>query len=145
MNVSFVLPILLLGAASGSWSESWSASWTAIDNGLPSAAFGVSRLTIDPTTPTTLYSLTNSGSIFKSTDAAASWKPVNGVVGVNLLAADPQNSGTIYAATGHGIVKSVNGGETWAADIGLSAWNVTSLDIDPVTPTTLYALAGGGI
>src|SRR5713101_331401 len=89
------------------------ASWSMKSTGLPSAFLGVAALTIDPATPSTLYARSSSGSIFRSTDGAGSWKPINGIGAVNTLVIDLRNSSTIYAATGHGIFKSKNGGESW--------------------------------
>lgn len=91
-------------------------TWIAANAGIPSASFGVARLTIDPATPSTLYAVTNLGTIFKSTDSAGSWNPVRGVTGVGFLAIDPRNTSTLYAASPtSGIFKSTDGGATWSA------------------------------
>ena len=59
---------------------------------------------------------------------------------------DPKKSSTIYAATGHGIVKSANGGASWTgSSAGLTDSFATKLVIDPVNPSTLYALASNTI
>ena len=61
--------------------------------------------------------------------------------GVSSSAIDPQNPGTIYAATNAGLVKTTNGGANWsAADSGLPTGFVpSSLAVDPQTPSTIYA------
>jgi photosystem II stability/assembly factor-like uncharacterized protein len=133
-----MMPLLTLGPLFG-------AGWTPINAGLPSSFFGITALTVDPSAPSTLYATTPGGSLFKSTDAAASWKAVGGVVGLSFLAIDPTNSSTIYAATQHGIVKSTDGGEKWNAAKRNPANNCFMLVIDPVTPTTVYGLSYGQI
>jgi photosystem II stability/assembly factor-like uncharacterized protein len=152
-------------------------TWRAINNGLLAGAdapiagqifpvLSISALSIDPTTPTTLYALTGAG-LFKTTDAGATWsalaEPAWGNVSAcpNVIAVDPKTSGTLYIAggvggggawggacegvTGGGIYKSTDGGGTWSFNqLDQSEENaVFSIAIDPLTPTTLYASAGG--
>jgi len=116
------------------------ASWRPVNAGLPVATHGVRTLVFDPVTPSTVYALTATGSLFKSTDAGGRWDAINGASGVNSLVVDPQRS-ILYAATRTGsVLKSVDGGETWVgANNGLPAdrywW---SLIVDPMKPSTLY-------
>lgn len=130
--------LLTGGPASG-------ASWTLTNAGLPHSFFGISMLTVDPSTPSTLYAFAPQAGMFKSTDAAASWKVVNGLAGLYFLAIDPNNSSTIYAATQNGIAKSIDGGATWNAANGNLTDNCFMLAIDPITSTTVYGLSNGGI
>lgn len=122
-----------------------SAVWTPVNAGLPYSFFGITTLTVDPSTPSTLYAMAPRGGLFKSIDAAASWKAVIGVVGLSFLAIDPNNSSTIYAATQYGVAKSIDGGESWNAAIGNLTDNCFMLAIDPVTSTTVYGLCSGGM
>jgi photosystem II stability/assembly factor-like uncharacterized protein len=85
-------------------------------------------LLIHPTTPNVMWAGGVAGGIWKSTDGGDSWTPkadllVN--IAVNSMVLDPRNSNTIYAGTGEGyfsidgvrgagILKSTDGGETWA-------------------------------
>ena len=128
----------MLGPLSG-------ATWAPINNGLPSAFFGLTALTVDPSATSTLYAITTLGSLYKSSDAAANWKPVSGIVGLSFVAIDPKNSSTIYAATQHGVVKSVDGGENWSGANGNLTDNFSMLAIDPGMPATVYGLNRGGI
>ncbi len=121
------------------------ASWTPINAGLSNSFFGITALTVDPSTPSTVYAIASGGSLFKSIDAAASWKPVSGIAGLTFLAIDPTNSSTIYAATQHGIVRTTDGGGTWNAANGNLTDNCFLLAIDPITPTTVYGLSFGYI
>jgi photosystem II stability/assembly factor-like uncharacterized protein len=79
-------------------------------------------------------------------DGAASWTPVGGIGGATVIAVDPQKTSTIYAVTGHGVLKSTDGGANWrSANSGLADIPVSLLVIDPVTTATLYAVTSGGI
>jgi hypothetical protein len=85
-------------------------------------------LLIHPTTPNVMWAGAVAGGIWKSTDAGNTWVPkadllVN--IAVNSMVLDPRNANTIYAGTGEGyfnldgvrgagILKSTDGGETWA-------------------------------
>ena len=83
---------------------------------------------IHPTTPTTMWASAVGGGIWKSLDAGASWTPKADLllnIAVNSMVLDPRNPDIIYAGTGEGffngdalrgagILKSTDGGETWA-------------------------------
>src|SRR5258706_14336275 len=121
----------------------WGATWAPVNTGLPASSFRITALTADPQVPSTLYALTTWGTIFKSTDRAAAWSPIGGLVGVNWLVLDPKHSSTIYGATSHGILKSTDGGASWImANTGLGDSNlfVNMLAIDPVNPSNVYPL-----
>ena len=119
-------------------------TWHRADTGLPERAF-VTSIAIDPITTSTLYASVWGAVIYKSTDGGNSWSRLAGGGGPK-LAIDPQNTSTIYTYTGSGNVsRSTDAGVTWAnrsAGIPANA-ALTSLVIDPITPTTLYA--GGGL
>src|SRR5437667_11557202 len=137
----FGLAAALLVLSSGS---TWGASWREMNSGLPSAVAGASGLAIDPATPSTLYSWGSNGVLFKSTDGAATWKIVNGIAGVLWLGVHPKNSSTIYAGTIHGLVKSTNGGASWASpSIAPVTFFVGSTVLDPQDSDTLYAVGSG--
>jgi photosystem II stability/assembly factor-like uncharacterized protein len=104
--------------------------------------------------------------LVKSTDAGESWTAIQPDLTVDYpitsVAVDPANSSTIYASylpqsftagespTG-GVFKSTDGGKTWNAyQQGMPAtFFVTALTIDPLTPSTIYAVVksnkGGGV
>jgi photosystem II stability/assembly factor-like uncharacterized protein len=127
--------------ASGSTSE-----WSEIGSGLPRTIAAVKSLAIDPASPSTLYAVDARGRLFKTIDSGGSWKLRGSVVGVNFFVADPTDSSIIYAATQRGVLKSTDGGESWArADRGLASDYSTTIAIDPLAPATLYALTTQGI
>ncbi|MEO0898882.1 MAG: T9SS type A sorting domain-containing protein [Bacteroidota bacterium] len=77
----------------------------------------------------TIFAGSNSGGLWKSTDGGLSWLCKTDhlripAMGVNSIAGDPNNSNVLYIATGNsttafgetygqGVLKSVDGGETW--------------------------------
>jgi photosystem II stability/assembly factor-like uncharacterized protein len=127
------------------------ASWSAISFG----AAGVCRgLVVDSVHPGTLYAVGGyAHGVCRSTDGGATWTLVNAKVGLGgntdlllLLAPDPFDARTLYAATAFGFYKSTNGGVSWSlANSGLP--QVTDfavglrdrgLALDPQNPGTLY-------
>jgi photosystem II stability/assembly factor-like uncharacterized protein len=112
--------------------------WVDVSSGLNGTVPGVGQLVIDHVTGNTLYALTSSGSIFKSTDGGSSWTTLGNIVGVNFLALDPTSPSIVYAGTAIGVFKSTDGGESWAS-AGLAGTPIGVLAIDPTTPSTLYA------
>ncbi len=83
----------------------------------------IARLVIAATRPEAIYVTVNrygSTSIYKSTDAGASWHATGGRRGVfpsrgwpTALAVDPQEPKTVYAAIDQTVVKTTNAGASW--------------------------------
>src|SRR5215470_14233085 len=88
------------------------ATWTGINAGLPATGVRVGSIAVAPKTPSTIYARAigadGSGSLFKSTDGAASWKAISNIVGVNAVVVDAQSSSVASAPTIHRICKSKN-------------------------------------
>jgi photosystem II stability/assembly factor-like uncharacterized protein len=142
-------------------------TWTAANTGL--RAGYTFTLGIDPLTPTTLYAVSFdresiwgggdwriTGQVFKSTDGANNWILVyTAAPAINLsvypegkrLAIDPVAPGTVFAAVGAEVVKTLDGGTTWSkVNPGLVGYpEVPSLVIDPLIPSTLYAVTDSGV
>lgn len=118
-------------------------SWSWATAGL---GFGkwIHDLAADPAKQSTLYAATSAG-LRKSTTAGASWTLADAgtnTATVDALAIDPTDSAVIYAATwDNGVYKSVNGGMSWrpAGTRTIGEPSVTSLAIDPKSPSNLYA------
>lgn len=65
----------------------------------------VRSIVIHPTQPTTLFVGAVAGGVWTSTDAGATWRPVNDFMGnlaVSTLAMSPADPSVIYAGTGEG-------------------------------------------
>ncbi len=128
-------------------------SWVAANDGLLGEL--VQALTIHPQRRATLHAGTFGDGVFRSTDAGAKWTSIDsGLPGfpiVRAVAIDTPTPDTLYAAAGQ-VFKSTDCGNVWA-ELG-SQWTqkgvvskptVWSLDIDPLTPTTLYAGTTSGV
>ena len=64
---------------------------------------------------------------------------------VDVLAFDPSQPGTVYAATYGGVFRSEDHGATWtSASFGLAAFQVSHIEVDPLHPGTVYAVTQRG-
>lgn len=103
----------------------------------PSAVTGrVTAVAVDPGNPNVLYIGGAQGGVWKSSDAGASWSPRSDdqcSLAIGSLAIDPVNPNIIYAGTGEanlsadsyygcGILRSTDGGTTWA-QLGASVFD----------------------
>jgi len=73
---------------------------------------------------------------------SSSWQQTNGPLGgdVAALAIDRSNSQNIYAVTGGGVFKTINGGNSWSAvNTGMTGRWLSSVVIDPNNSSTIYA------
>jgi photosystem II stability/assembly factor-like uncharacterized protein len=151
------------------WNEIGHASWVAASAALgPNGRYGFpGALILDPQNPDTLYVIAIAQGapgccrtdVFKSTDGGMSWGMAASWQGndVTLLAMDPENSSTLYAAGTERstISKSTDGGVTWK-DFPLPPeaiptgddddWAIlTSMAIDSRNSDIVYASGSGGI
>src|SRR5262249_7407447 len=77
--------------------------------------------------------------VFKSSDAALSWRGVNTGLSVTTgssLAVDPSTSTTIYAGTPIGVFKSGDGGRRWSR---IARGVVGAVVVDPRNPKVVLA------
>jgi len=134
----------------------------------------VSALALAPSRPEAIYAITGDfgpvsstpadgrTTIYKSNDAGTTWQAttvVRGSVAPTVLAVDPRDPTTVYAAIGAKVMKTTNAGKTWQpiahglpiSDTRgtcqcLSQGGVTALAVDPRRSGTVYAaLTQGGI
>ena len=125
---------------------SWANANTGINFGNPGA------ITIDPETPTTLYTVAGGGGVFKSTNGAANWSPVNNGLPSTptsiALAIDPTATSTLYVGTAaSGVFKTSDGGASWSAvnnGPSLTTANMGSLAIVPTSTATVFAGTSDG-
>jgi uncharacterized protein (TIGR03437 family) len=121
------------------------ASWTAINNGLlPSlnpatnkSEFNVNQIWIDPKSPAVLFAYTsyNGRSLFRSTDAGASWTQSLSLANFDgFLAFDPFTPGTIYVDRS----KSTDEGQTWIPFSSPGTFPDGQIVPDPFHQGTLY-------
>jgi photosystem II stability/assembly factor-like uncharacterized protein len=128
------------------------ASWSALNtNFLPR---NVLALAISASTPHTLYVLTGGcflrencfAHLYTSTNAGESWTGVGNDLFAffTFLVIDPTNPVILYAGKEREIIKSVDGGATWATLPGFGSVTLSFI-VDPRNPTTLYASTDGGL
>jgi hypothetical protein len=131
-------------------------TWSPVDAGIFDPVTGtgpvdVESIAIDPRNPSILIAGSLFSEIFRSVDGGANWQSVT--FGGNSLGLqtpsivfDPTNSSKVYAATSSGLLRSADGGSTWAF-AGNAGVPFYALAIDPTAPATLYAgdATGSGI
>ena len=121
----------------------------------------VRSLLVHPTNPDTMFTASVSGGIWRSDDAAGSWRPVDDFMGnlvVSSMVMDPRDPNIIYAGTGEiyhnydalhggGIFKSTDGGVTWAQLSATATDQAFFLGVGRLAMSadgrTLVAAAGG--
>lgn len=127
----------------------YGSTWTAINTGLSHPENGrIHAILIDPSNSAVLYAgeyadgLPGAG-VFKSTDAGATWNELTASLSsrdVHNMAMDPNNSQTIYAATGvrcGSVWKTIDGGASWTRGVGLPCDPIAVL-VDPSNTNILY-------
>jgi len=131
-------------------SADWGETWSVRNTGLGSLT--INALGINRANPSMLHAAT-AGGLFKSSDGGSSWSPVGPKLSdpvFRSVASDPVVSTTHYAADAVWVAKTVDSGETWTYST-VGGDYVTSLLVDPATPSTLYAgvfhatPTGGGV
>lgn len=97
----------------------------------------IGSLKIDPIHSNIIYVSTARG-VLKSADGGKSWFET-GLDRQALLAIDPNDSSTLYAAiSGQGLLRSTDGGDSWS-ETGLQNRFISSLAIDPSNSDVIYA------
>jgi hypothetical protein len=84
-----------------------------------------------------VMAMVGTGALRAATNVWTTLGPASGPV--TAIAIDPQNSGTVYAATGAGLFRTADSGASWSALKPGPPCCISTLVIDPQTPTTIYA------
>jgi photosystem II stability/assembly factor-like uncharacterized protein len=138
------------------YSKNAGREWEERMNGMKEVHI-VTSIAINPKDPTILYGGTTGG-VYRSDDAAMSWKRINtGLIpeselmasmalGVNAIEINRTNPDVVYAGTTKGLFRTENKGEAWER-IGQSLSDpfISSLLIHPTEPSMLYIGGPAGV
>ncbi|NMO14309.1 hypothetical protein HPC49_13635 [Pyxidicoccus fallax] len=116
----------------------------------------VRDIVIDPVNPSIIYVAFSGGGVWKTTDGGATWTPRSETLGslsTGSLAMDPNNNNTLYLGlgdpfdgTGIGLVKSIDGGNTWFNPVYLgSATEIPDLIVAPGNSNIVLATTNAGL
>ncbi|HSD71809.1 MAG TPA: YCF48-related protein [Thermoanaerobaculia bacterium] len=98
----------------------------------------VRSLAIDATNPAVLFAGSAEG-VHESLDGGNTWSVVPGSPETNVVAIDPNDRATLYAA-GRSVLRTTNGGQTWLLRSPRdTASYIAALVIDPNNPRRLFA------
>ena len=137
----------------------YAGAWTALGaTGLPTTSLFLRGVSAAKTNASIIGVVANSGRVFLTSNGGGAWTtptalPNNGF-SLSSIAFDPTNSNTIYVTsvapdqTKNHVWKSTNFGASWTTiDAGgfPTGIPVNSIQVDPITPTTLYAAAHLGV
>ena len=128
-------------------------TWMVANTGLQSNY--VYQLVSVPTDPQAFYAVAGNGRLFKTTDGAQSWRPIDATfyafegadtplagASLNTIIVDPKNPLTLYAQVYSyvaGLFKSTDGGVTWYSAATPLPMNLAALPVfNPQAPSTMY-------
>ena len=113
----------------------------------------VTAILIHPTNPEIVYAGAAQGGLWKTTDGGGTWIPLSDQqpsLSIGAMAFDPTNPEIIYVGTGEphssdsfagqGILKTTNGGGTWAhlGSNDFSGMAISDVAVSPADPNTLF-------
>ena len=137
-------------------------SWLKLDTG-SFFKISVSTIAVDPLVPSRVFAagigyvtctpipcgVPAFATTLRSLDGGASWTTMTGLAGnfVRAFAATPGLPARVFAGTaGNGVFESADGGVIWtAANDGLGLASISSLVIDPVLPSLIFAGTAQGV
>jgi len=126
------------------WSQKNSGlKWKNISN----CCADIPQVEVDPNNGRIVYVLLPNRIIYRSSDAAESWKPANTGLKftkeVHALKIDPKDSMALYAGGANGIVRTINAGKNWRSRrCGCYIW---SFAINPVDSREVYGVGEGAL
>ena len=160
------------GTMSGAYkSTDGGRSWTNKVSGMPASEWGkfthsVNSVLIDPNNSNRLLALfgdrryfntgscKNFGAVYESTDAGENWTlkgrldpgKTGGEVNVTTASFAAGSSTVVFASvSGYGVMKSTNGGATWAgSNSGLPTADVSGVAVHPANVNVLWVSLGAG-
>jgi photosystem II stability/assembly factor-like uncharacterized protein len=134
--------VVLTGSGRGIHrTEDAGATWAPANLGIREVY--PSSLAVDPTDPSVVFAASMQG-LFESRDGGGSWSgPIPGSPGATVVAFDPSNRSTLYAAgIENGVSKSTDGGRQWQNN-GTPTDQIADLVIDPSNSRRVLAAYRG--
>ena len=137
------------------WPPTADAQWEALH---PGGGGQIQDIQLDPSEPGRLYTLSDVDGLYRSDNYGASFRSLNENLHTDATAAlaiDPSDSDRLFLGTARGVLRSSDGGSTWApmADtekllggdpndrtgiVAQTGINVAAIEIDPVEPDRVY-------
>jgi photosystem II stability/assembly factor-like uncharacterized protein len=151
---------LLRGSITRLPTESGPIGGAAATNIGPANVAGrVAAVAVDPANPSVVYRGTAGGGVWKTIDGGVKWTPLTdnlGNLSIGAIALAPSSPSTVYVGTGEGvmsvdgidgigIIKSTDGGVTWALPVSVSARKFFALSVHPAKPNEILAGTSAGI
>ncbi|MBN9663465.1 MAG: SBBP repeat-containing protein [Acidobacteria bacterium] len=117
-------------------------TWTPLNAGPFDEIYN--SIHVDENNPSIIYASSVFSGSYRSTDGGASWQPMRGGLSPYTRAYEFRSStaapGVVYAATGTGIYRSLNYGQTWSQpSADLSNHIIVSLALNPLDKNVLYS------
>lgn len=154
----------------GSSSENWVYKGPFHDNAYDDRPYLgiVNSVAVDPTNHNILFAGSNTAGLYKSINGGSTWKSVTDELlisglGVESIAISPEDTNIIYAVTGSssngygnwslGVIKSIDGGETWFTTVDSQSESIhpnfkfsnkKGLDIIMIDPLNSERIIVGG-
>ena len=153
-----LLPVLLLAASGTAMAQSPFDSLNFRSIGPAATGGRIHDIEVDPTDPAVIYIAAATGGVWKSTNHATSWRPLDrlpeNVFGdLAIFAGDPkiiwagsgEQNNRQSSSWGSGIYRSSDGGETWT-HLGLeNTASIGRVRLHPTDPNTAYVAAVGNL
>lgn len=149
--------LLYLGTSDGQIfrSNDGARTWQRLRPGLERRGLSIDHIVIDPRNPSTIYAgawavaRDEQGGVFKSDDAGAHWKVLDGTKGLSVrsLAIAPSDSSFLIAGSANddpklnGVYRSTDAGKRWEriSPVGdKEIHNIESVAIDPRSTSIIY-------
>ncbi|MHB8573945.1 MAG: WD40/YVTN/BNR-like repeat-containing protein [Dehalococcoidia bacterium] len=146
VNPANAQQVYLAGHGVFQMSTDGGASWQALNTNLPGT--DIHGFAMNPDAPTHLTAFVVGFGLFASSDAGHTWQRLGArvpgdVMSVSSAGGSPE---TLYAASmAGGILRSTNGGQSFAPVAPTLGRTVYTLAVDPAAHTTVYAGADGGL
>jgi len=151
----------LAKTTSGNSQSNWSFQGPSASIGGYNGVGRVNTVAFHPTDSNTILAGSAGGGVWKSTDNGNTWASISGnlpILGVSAMAFNPLNGNTIYLCSGDGdggdtysvgVLKSVDGGNTWNTTGLVFASNVMvqtpSIVVNPQDTNTVIVATTSGI